>query len=610
MMTRMRHGRLAAGAALVVTLALLLLGTQAAPRALAAESLSVNLGSVTGAAAGVGEGFLYGTSQDGTAPPDQFIQPLGITAMRAGGHATPTGGWIADGYSYGTSTKAQVAEVIAQAKRFTAGSYHAQYQVLLTDIYGADGSQPANTTWPCTSNNCANYVTFLDDVVGAIQASGVTVTYDIWNEPDETAFWAPGANTTQYYEMWDTAYKTIKSLAPNALTVGPDFAADPAQNPTEWSAFLAHVKSAGTTPSEISDHLEGDGDDPVAVSATVKSDLTSAGISSSLPLSANEFLPSDKQTAGQTAWYLARFAQSGYTNAARGNWASCCVNPYLAGTIVANGSGYSYTGQWWTFRTYADLTGSLVSTSGEVGTTAISAAEDSAKRRAVAVVGDENGYTGAASVTFSGLSSVPWLANGGNVHVTVYRIPDQSPLNSPTVVTSEIVSTSGGSISVPLTFQAAHDAFAVYLTPGFASGFNSTLVNAGNSLCADEFDWTTVSAAQFDQWTCNGGTNQAFSFVPTAAGSSTYYIQPMTPDYCLDVNGASSASGAAVIQYPCNYASNQQFTLHSVSSGKYEVVAQNSGLCVAPAGASTASGALLVQVACSTTGTDIWGITT
>ena len=610
MMTRKRQGRLAAGATLVFALALALLGLTAAPRALAAESLSVNLGSVTGTATSVGEGFLYGTSQDGTAPPDQFVQPLGITAMRAGGHATPTGGWIADGYTYGTSTKAQVAEVIAQAKRFTAGSYHAQYQVLLTDIYGADDSQPANTTWPCTSGNCANYVTFLDDVVGAIQASGVTVAYDIWNEPDESAFWAPGANTTQYYEMWDTAYKTIKSLAPSALTIGPSFAADPAQNPTEWSAFMAHVKSAGTAPSEISDHLEGDGDDPVAVSASVKSDLSSAGLSSSLPLTANEFLPSDQQTAGQTAWYLARFAQSGYTNAARGNWASCCVNPYLAGTIVANGSGYSYTGQWWTFRTYADLTGSLVSTSGEVGTTAISAAEDSSKRRAVAIVGDENGYTGAASVTFSGLSSVSWLPNAGNVHVTVYRIPDSSPLNSPTAVTSEIVSASSGSISVPLTFQASHDAFAIYLTPGFATGFNSTMVNSGNSLCADEYDWTTVSAAQLDQWTCNGGTNQGFSFVPTASGSSTYYIQPMTPDYCMDVNGNSSASGAAIIQYPCNYATNQQFKLTSVSSGKYEVVAVNSGLCVEPSGASTTSGALLVQVACSTTGTDVWGITT
>src|SRR5580698_1136126 len=251
--------------------------------------------------------------------------------------------------------------------------------------------------------------------------------------------------------MWDTAYNTIKSLAPNALTVGPDFAADPAQNGTEWSEFLAHVKSAGTAPSEISDHLEGDGDDPVAVAQSIDSDLTANDISAR-PLSANEFLPENDQTAGQTAWYLARFAQSGYANAARGNWSSCCVYPYLTGTIVANGSGgYSYTGQWWAFRTYADLTGSLVSTSGEVGTTAISAAEDSSKRRAVAVIGDENGYTGAASVTFSGLSSVPWLANNGDVHVTVYRIPDQSPLNSPQEVSSQIMSASSGSVTVPVT---------------------------------------------------------------------------------------------------------------------------------------------------------------
>ena len=609
-MTRMRHGRLAAGAALVVALTLLLLGAPATPRALAAESLSVNLGSVTGTATGVGEGFLYGVSQDGTAPPNQFVQPLGITAMRAGGHATPTGGWIADGYTYGTSTKAQVAEVIAQAKRFTATPYHAQYQVLLSDIYGADGSQPSDTTWPCTDDNCANYVTFLDDVVGAIQASGVTVTYDIWNEPDTSAFWAPGVDTTQYFEMWDTAYKTIKSLAPSALTVGPDFAADPAQNSTEWSEFLAHVESAGTAPSEISDHLEGDGDDPVAVATSIDSDLSANGISAR-PLSANEFLPEAQQTAGQTAWYLARFAQSGYANAARGNWASCCVNPYLAGTIVSNGNGgYSYTGQWWTFRTYADLTGSLVSTSGEAGTTAISAAEDSSHRRAVAVIGDENGYTGAASVTFSGFSSVPWLANGGNVQVTVYRIPDSSPLNSPSVVTSEIESTSSGSITVPITFESSHDAFAVYLTPGFSTGFSSTLVNHGSSLCMDESDWTTVAAAQFQQWTCNGGTNQGYTFVPVSAGSSTYFIHPMTPDYCLDISGASTASGAAVDQWPCNYNTNEQFTLDEVSTGVYEVKAVNSGLCVAPAGASTANGALLVQVACSTAAANTWGITT
>jgi hypothetical protein len=577
------------------------------PSAQAAESLSVNLASVTRAATSVGEGFLYGISQDGTQPVDQFTGPLGITAYRGGGHAS--GGWIADGYTYGTNTKADVAEIIAQARRLTQSPYHAEYQVIMSDVYGADGGQPSSTVWPCASGNCSNWVTFLDDVAGALQASGLKFTYDIWNEPDESIFWAPGMDSTEYFQMWDTGVTTLRSLAPSALTVGPSLAATPGQNASEWQSWLAHVKAAGTGPSEISNHLEGGGDDPVAVAQSVNSGLSSNGISAR-PLSANEYRPQNQQTAGQTAWYLARLAQSGYANAMLGNW-NCCQTPNLGGVIVPNGSGGgSYTGQWWAMRASADLTGSLVSTSGEVGTTAITAAEDSSKRRAVAVIGDENGYTGAASVTFGGLGSVPWLANNGTVGVTVYRIPDSSPLNSPVIASNQIVSTSSGSLTVSLNFQASHDAFAVYLTPGFQTGFTSTLVNHGSGLCMDEFDWTTVAAAQFDQWTCNGGTNQQFGFVPVTAGSSTYVIHPMTPDYCLDVSGASTASGAPVTQYPCNYNTNERFTLRVVTGNVYQVVAQNSGLCLAPSGDSTANGAALVQVSCTTAASRTWAITT
>ena len=120
----------------------------------------------------------------------------------------------------------------------------------------------------------------------------------------------------------------------------------------------------------------------------------------------------------------------------------------------------------------------------------------------------------------------------------------------------------------------------------------------------------TVAAAQFQQWTCNSGTNQEYTFAPIAAGSSTYYIHPMTPDYCLDVSQASTASGAAIDQWPCNYNTNEQFTLRSVSSGVYQVVAVNSGLCVAPSADSTANGASLVQAACSTAAAGTWKVST
>ncbi|MGD0560782.1 MAG: hypothetical protein ABSA93_38150, partial [Streptosporangiaceae bacterium] len=88
-----RRKRLAVVAAVVLALAAPLLRATSAS---ASESLSVNLASVTGTANAVGEGFLYGMSQDSTEPPDQFLEPLGLTAARGGGHATG-GGWIGDG---------------------------------------------------------------------------------------------------------------------------------------------------------------------------------------------------------------------------------------------------------------------------------------------------------------------------------------------------------------------------------------------------------------------------------------------------------------------------------------------------------------------------------
>jgi hypothetical protein len=59
---------------------------------------------------------------------------------------------------------------------------------------------------------------------------------------------------------------------------------------------------------------------------------------------------------------------------------------------------------------------------------------------------------------------VGFLANNGSIHVTVDRIPDQAPLSAPQVVLSQNLSTSSGSFTVPFTFQATHDAFAIYLT--------------------------------------------------------------------------------------------------------------------------------------------------
>jgi hypothetical protein len=592
-MVRKKRGVLTAAAAAAVALALLLLGITAAPRALAAESLRVNRASVTGPATGVGEGFLYGVSQDGTQPADEYTQPLGINAFRGGGHVT--GGWIGDNYQYGTGTQTDVSTIIAQAKRLTQAPYHAQYQVLLSDIFGADGGQPSNTMYPCTSGNCSNWTTFIDKVVGALQASGLKFAYDIWNEPDISVFWPNASvNSTQYFQMWDSAYQEIRKDAPGATIVGPDLAFTPLRNAGEWQTWLAHVKSAGTVPDEITNHDEGDVDDPVAVSQAINSDLSAAGISSR-PLSANEYQPADRQTSGVTAWYLARFAQSGYSNAMRGNWV-CCLTPNLTGVLTQVNGVWEPNGNWWALRAYADMTGSLVSTSGQVGSTAISAAEDSSKKRAVAIVGDSNGFTGAASVTFSGLSSVSWLQSNGNVNVVVERIPDQSPLTAPQVVLSQSMSASSGSFTVPLTFQASHDAFAIYLTPsgGIAPGYNR-LVIGNDKLCADVSGNSGAAGAAIDQWTCNGQANQEFQFVPVSGG----YGELQAGNSGDDVAATGTAAGAPdIVQQSPNGAAASLWLPAKQSDGSYAFKNQASGLCLDVFGDGSNLGQQFDQWAC------------
>ncbi len=559
----------------------------------------MNLASVTGPATSVGEGFLYGVSQDGTQPPDQYLQPLGITAFRGGGHVS--GGWIGDGYQNGSGTQADVNTVIAQARRLTQGSYHAQYQVILSDIFGADGGQPSNTTYPCTNGNCSNWVTFVGDVVSELQATGLPFAYDIYNEPDISVFWPGGAQTSQYYQMWQSAYKEIRSVAPNATIVGPDFAYTPQQNQGEWQGFLSNAKSSGTVPTEITNHEEGDGDDPVADSSAIENAISAAGISPAPKLSANEYQPADRQTAGVTAWYLARFAQSRYFNAMRGNWV-CCLTPNLAGVLTSVNGSYQPNGNWWAMRAYADMTGSLVSTSGQSGSTAISAAEDSSAKRSVAIIGDDNGYTGAASVTYSGLASVPWLASNGSVNVTVERIPDQYPLSAPQVVYNQNVSASSGSITVPLTFQAAHDAFAIYLTPATSSGGGFPAVITGwsspTTACALTCTATPPRAAR--RSTSGPATGSRTS-------SSSSWRAPAATARCRRRTPAMTSRSPAAPPRPARPTSPRSPASSSASSqwlpvqqsdGSWEFKNSASGLCLDVTGAVSTLGQQLDQWAC------------
>jgi len=75
--------------------------------------------------------------------------------------------------------------------------------------------------------------------------------FEVWNEPNLSAFWE-GGDQKAYFELYDLTAKTIKSIDP-ALRVGGPSTAGAAWIPE----FLAHVKGSGAAVDFVSTHTYG-----------------------------------------------------------------------------------------------------------------------------------------------------------------------------------------------------------------------------------------------------------------------------------------------------------------------------------------------------------------
>ena len=214
--------------------------------------------------------------------------------------------------------------------------------------------------------------------------------------------------------MWDTAVTAIRSAAPGGASSGPSLCG---LQPQQHHPFLDHAKAAGTVPDIVNWHFSGT---PVADAATMRQLLDSKGLGGR-ELTMNEYLYADQQNAGHTAWYLGQLAESGIQSASHAIWSDCCASDTLDGILVRTGSGLRPTGQWWVYKAYAEMAGSLarVDTQGDLD--AVASVDPSAERAAV-LVGGRDSQTPAADLDLRGLTTGA-LSGGNGVTVTVLRIP-------------------------------------------------------------------------------------------------------------------------------------------------------------------------------------------
>jgi non-reducing end alpha-L-arabinofuranosidase len=109
---------------------------------------------------------------------------------------------------------------------------------------------------------------------------------------------------------------------------------------------------------------------------------------------------------------------------------------------------------------------------------------------------------------------------------------------------------------------------------------------------------STADGADLIQWTRTDATNQQFQFVDS--GDGYYRLKARHSGKVIDVSSWSTADGAAIHQWTDYNGANQQFRLADSDSGYVRLINRNSNKALEVQGASTADGANIVQY-------DDWG---
>lgn len=125
-----------------------------------------------------------------------------------------------------------------------------------------------------------------------------------------------------------------------------------------------------------------------------------------------------------------------------------------------------------------------------------------------------------------------------------------------------------------------------------------------SSKCLDVQGASTSSGAALIQWACSGSSNQQWSFEDAGGGWSR--LKAGHSGLCLDLSSQSTANGTTLVQASCNGNTSQQWATEDMGSGYFRIKSRFSGLCVDVNAASTTDGASVIQWACGTGNNQQW----
>jgi beta-xylosidase len=163
-------------------------------------------------------------------------------------------------------------------------------------------------------------------------------------------------------------------------------------------------------------------------------------------------------------------------------------------------------------------------------------------------------------------------------------------------------STFGSQPAYVLPIQGSQTTSYLYLGDRWAGAWGGPVLDSRYVWLPLTFpSSTSMSMSYARELTIDTATGQLSS-----VGSGYQRIVVRHSGMSLDVANNSTANNAAVVQYPWNGGTNQQWRVQSIGGGYYQIVARHSNRCLDVASASTADGASVMQYACGSGTNQQW----
>ncbi|MFJ8028227.1 RICIN domain-containing protein [Streptomyces sp. NPDC096311] len=499
----------------------------ATPSSAATPTVTVDLGTPTGAFHGGASGALYGLYGPDL-PTNNLIEGMGLQTTNTKAQ---------DGQQHPGSDALEVAKPFVD-------SGGKDIMIYMTDVYRTFGYE---------RSSYAAYQAAMKTQVEQAKASPykdriVLVPY---NEPD--GMWYPGMRTQSsplaaFNAEWLQTYNFIKGLWPEARVAGPNLSSY-----TEFAlkGFLTYCKANNCLPDIVTWHTLGS---PADVRSTVdnyRAAETAVGIPSHLRINLNEYAFRYHLTdPGQMVQWIAALEDEKID----GNLPYWNINGNLGDSAAAQNTPNA---QWWLYNWYSSMSGNTAKVTGPAANAAYTlqglASLDTAKKQARVILAG-GGTSGDSNTVIKDIDPAVF---GSTVHVSVFQDRYSGYIGAAATPArlsdADVAVGSDGSITVPITLDAM-SAYQVIVSPG---GTGSPTASDSTWSATYEAENATLSGSGYNINT-EGTTSRLDKFATSGTkdvgglrtGSTTVISFPVsvptTGDYNLSAFGNSYAKDADV----------------------------------------------------------------